>query len=110
MIDLPRRRVEEAADREDPAYLNAQSRRRVVTREVTRANVGRKIAPDDPIFALFDAYKEAKAPYDASLLEMARRHGLPIRNMAMILSAIRRRKKAEIDTDLHELPEGGLPI
>jgi hypothetical protein len=40
------------------------------------------VAPDDPIFGLFDAFKTAKRTYDLAIAEMARRNGRSLRSMA----------------------------
>jgi len=113
VIDLLGRRRTEAQAADIAASLMAYEKAVNLARAPDRAPdiVPRpKIAPDDPIFALFDAYKEAKARYDAAFSEMARRCGQEKMSMAALLRSVRQHHKAKVRADLHDLPEGVLPI
>lgn len=70
------------------------------------------IAPDDPLFALFDAFKRAEAAYREALQERAERHGLPTQNVAARMRAVRRADKRHraASGELFDLPDGVLPI
>lgn len=48
-----------------------------------------QVAANDPIFALFDAFKLAKAAYDAGIIDMARRNGRSRSSMAKIVQRVR---------------------
>lgn len=98
VIDLHRRRIDEV-DRDRDAI-----------REASPKTPRPKITPDDPIFALFDAYKEAQRRYEVALSERAHSAGLPKLNMAALLRAFARKQKAAALADLHDLPDGVLPI
>lgn len=94
VIDLHRRRIDEAPGREDHGW-SAEARRAIRERIVAINETMRKssrptIAADDPIYALFDAYKEARAKYDAAMSEMARRAGLPKKQMAALMVGARK--------------------
>lgn len=51
------------------------------------------IAPDDPIFGLFDTYKTAERTYLDAMRSLARRHGRRMSSMAGILRSVRQRAK-----------------
>jgi ribonuclease D len=95
LIELFPRRIEDLAEiiaKEWPD-LSEQACHTLATRQVARSLPRPEIAPDDPIFGLFDAYKQAEASYRAAIADMARRHGLPLQNMAKIVQAARKQRQ-----------------
>jgi len=59
----------------------------------TRSLPRPEITPDDPIHGLFDGYKQAEASYRTAIADMARRHGLPVQNMAKIVQGARKQRR-----------------
>ena len=95
LIDLLPRRIKGLAERiakEDPDR-SEWACRGMATREVTRSLPRPEITPDDPIHGLFDGYKQAEASYRAAIADMARRHGLPVQNMAKIVQGARKQRR-----------------
>lgn len=91
LIDLLPRRIEELAEdiAKDCPDLSEGACRRIATREVARSLPRPEIAPDDPIYGLFDAYKTAERTYRDAMRSLARRHGRQMSSMAGILRSVR---------------------
>jgi hypothetical protein len=112
VIDLLGRRGPNVSTRivEEAAFSDARAARKRVLELLAENRTRPVIEPDDPIIALWEAYKEAKATYDVALSEMARRFDVPKINMAAILRSVCQKRKTKVGADLHDLPEGVLPI
>lgn len=70
--------------------------KRVVSRSISYAAATEPprrpldIPPDDPVYALFDAHKEARDKYQRRIAEIARRSGRSVKSTASRMIALRR--------------------